>query len=218
MRITLLGATGFVGQVLLRHALAAGHQVTVLARHPGKLGSLEPRVTVIPGSYFEDEKLARALSGSEAVISAIGPLGKEAGQPGEYTRAMRSLIGAMKARGIRRLVWIGGAPLALPGERLDFTRGLLKLAIDLLWGKNLLQTKNQEYALLAQSGLDWTAIRPPQIIPGRSAGTVLADARRLPGLRVGVEDVAAFLLQQLASLEWVGKAPFLASGKPKKFL
>ena len=38
MKIALLGSTGFVGTVLLKKALAQGHQLKVLARSPEKIG------------------------------------------------------------------------------------------------------------------------------------------------------------------------------------
>ena len=37
MKIVLLGATGFVGSVLLDEALRRGHSATAIVRHPEKL-------------------------------------------------------------------------------------------------------------------------------------------------------------------------------------
>lgn len=40
MKLTILGATGSGGRELVKHALAANHTVTILARHPEKLETL----------------------------------------------------------------------------------------------------------------------------------------------------------------------------------
>ena len=37
MHIALIGASGFVGSAILKEALARGHEVAALVRHPEKL-------------------------------------------------------------------------------------------------------------------------------------------------------------------------------------
>ena len=39
MRVTIFGATGGIGAELLQQSLAAGHEVTVAVRNPGKLAA-----------------------------------------------------------------------------------------------------------------------------------------------------------------------------------
>ena len=41
MKAALLGATGFVGSILLKEALDRGHIVTAIVRHPEKLEKRE---------------------------------------------------------------------------------------------------------------------------------------------------------------------------------
>ena len=49
---------------------------------------------------------------------------------------------------------------------------------------------------------------------GMMAGVVLADANTGVGHKVDVEDLVEFMLAQIDSTEWVGRAPLVASGKP----
>lgn len=212
MKIAILGSTGFVGKRLLKRALAEGYEVKVLVRDPEKLGDLKDKVEVIQGNYFEADKVDQTICGTEAVLSTIGPLAKNTGTPEQFEQAMVSLVSAMKKNRLTRIIWTGGAPTTFGNEKLGFKRSLLKFVIDLYWGKHVLQTKNKEYSVLARSGLDWTLVRPPQITEGAPTGKVIADEKNLAGTKIDVEDVAAFILDQIKSDKWMGKAPLLASG------
>ena len=52
MKIALIGATGFVGTPVLAELLSRGHQVTVLARNPGKLAA-QPGLTVVAADALD---------------------------------------------------------------------------------------------------------------------------------------------------------------------
>lgn len=80
MRILLTGASGFIGQHLLRALLAEGHHVVCAVRKPGD--DSDPRLTTIHADFTNDTDksawLAR-LSGIDAVINAVG-IFKESGE------------------------------------------------------------------------------------------------------------------------------------------
>jgi uncharacterized protein YbjT (DUF2867 family) len=64
---------------------------------------------------------------------------------------------------------------------------------------------------LAASGLDWTVVRvgPLRDDPGRGAW-LAADDGSIVGMRsIARADVAAFMLAQLASEEWLRRRPVL---------
>lgn len=73
MRILLTGASGFIGQHLLRALLAEGHHVVCAVRKPGN--AADPRLTYVHADFTNDTDksawLAR-LSGIDAVINAVG--------------------------------------------------------------------------------------------------------------------------------------------------
>ena len=72
MKIALIGATGFVGTPLLAEFLSRGHQVTVLARNPGKLAA-QPGLTVVQADALDAAQVAKAAAGHDAVVSAYNP-------------------------------------------------------------------------------------------------------------------------------------------------
>ena len=111
MRITLFGATGFVGKKLLELALQQHHEITVLARTPDKLGALQSQVNCIEGDYFDPLAVRSALHGAQAVLSCIGPpLGFGRSKfIGKYPQAMTSLIDELNKAGVSRIITIAKA-------------------------------------------------------------------------------------------------------------
>src|ERR1700691_4149974 len=65
-------ATGATGRRVVKHALAQGHLVTAVARHPERL-SFADRLSFVPRDVTSPSGLTGALDGVEAVISCIGP-------------------------------------------------------------------------------------------------------------------------------------------------
>ncbi|HUE22016.1 MAG TPA: NAD-dependent epimerase/dehydratase family protein [Bryobacteraceae bacterium] len=90
-RIAVLGATGHIGQAVVRHALDHGRQVTALSRRwdPPELHGLPVRLQRIDACL---ESLADAVSGHDLLIDAAAPYPLELCQPG--TPAWRADVDA----------------------------------------------------------------------------------------------------------------------------
>ena len=71
MKLIVFGATGGVGQHLVRMALEAGHEVTAFVRTPDKLETKEG-IQIIQGDAFDAQSVAAAIIGHDAVISCLG--------------------------------------------------------------------------------------------------------------------------------------------------
>ena len=80
----------------------------------------------------------------------------------------------------------------------------------MVWKPGLI-AKQLEWEVLQKSWLDWTLIRPPRIVRGKSKGEIVADEKNLASLEIDVEDLAEFILNQIASKEWIKKAPLVAT-------
>ncbi|MEO8571931.1 MAG: NAD(P)H-binding protein, partial [Chloroflexota bacterium] len=72
MQVTILGATGRIGSMAMTEALARGHDLILLSRRPPTAPSIEHASTII-GAVADPEALRRAVTGSAAVIAALGP-------------------------------------------------------------------------------------------------------------------------------------------------
>src|SRR3954453_3954066 len=72
MRIAVFGANGGTGRLLTQQALEAGHDVVAVLRRPAQLPLVHERLTVVEADVHDVEAVARAVAGSEAVLSTLG--------------------------------------------------------------------------------------------------------------------------------------------------
>jgi uncharacterized protein YbjT (DUF2867 family) len=69
MRVTVLAATGRLGQALVRHLLAEGHEVVAVGRDPQKLAALPGTVTRRAADFADGPALTAALADAVRVVS-----------------------------------------------------------------------------------------------------------------------------------------------------
>ncbi len=112
-RILILGATGGTGRLIVRQALARGHDVTALVRSPEKGRGLEG-ARIIVGDARDGAALRGAVAGQAAIISALGTPASPFGEVTILPTATRALVSAIKARQVARLVCVEGVGAATP--------------------------------------------------------------------------------------------------------
>jgi putative NADH-flavin reductase len=214
MKLTIIAATGGIGQQLVRQALAAGHDVTAVARDPGKLPEAlraEAQAVAVdlavatPGNLAD---LEAAFAGADAVLSGLGP--KATSDAGITTRGTRAIIEAMRKAGVRRLVVVSAAPVGTvpaPGRpnppRHDPGDGFFMRQVGARLARTLFGAVYADLAemedLLRDSGLDWTVVRPPRLtdrpLTARYRTAVGQNVRG--GWLVSRADVAHFMLAAL---------------------
>jgi nucleoside-diphosphate-sugar epimerase len=70
MRVLVIGGTGVLGRPAVRRLLAAGHDVTGLARNDERAAVIAAQgVTPVVGDLFDADSLAKAMVGQEAVLN-----------------------------------------------------------------------------------------------------------------------------------------------------
>ena len=210
MKLAILGSTGFVGKILIKKALVAGHQVKALARSPEKLGDLKAKVEVVQGDMFEPSQLQKLIHDVDAVISVAGPPLTGRHDSNKHGNSMNFVVDAMKAANVDRLITITGAAAKVPGQKLGFKQSLLRVVLSIL-KPDVIKTKDIELKIISESGLNWTVIRPPLISTGKPTGKVAALESEMPGTKIDVEDITDFILSLLQTHEWDHKAPVVAS-------
>lgn len=70
--IALTGATGFIGQRVVKRLAAAGQRVRILVRDPTRLTTQEEHCDVIAGDLSDPQSLHRFAEGADAVIHLAG--------------------------------------------------------------------------------------------------------------------------------------------------
>src|ERR1051325_10042464 len=76
-KVCIVGASGKLGQYLVRHALDRGYEVVGVCRAEsvGKLDAFEGRITVIPGAADDRAVIERAVAGCDGVLTVLVPRG-----------------------------------------------------------------------------------------------------------------------------------------------
>ncbi|MEU9357471.1 NAD(P)-binding oxidoreductase [Streptomyces sp. NPDC048301] len=175
MRLTVFGATGAVGQEIVRQAAGAGHEVTAVVRDPARLPEgLRARDLhgVVP---LDDTAGVRgAVAGRNAVLSGLGCRGRRAG--GVAERLTGRVLEAMEAEGVRRLLVVSAAPVGPePADDPLLDRAARRVIGAVL--KEVYADLARMEAALAASGTDWTSVRPPKLTNGPLTGRY----RTVPG-------------------------------------
>ncbi|MFF3863613.1 NAD(P)-dependent oxidoreductase [Streptomyces sp. NPDC002209] len=208
MQLTLLGATGPIGQQVLRQALAAGHRVTALVRDAARLPQRgDERVTVVIGDAASAVDVEEAARGSQALISALGP-GKDY-KSTLATRTAGPVLEAMAAAGVERLVWLSALGSGDTARRQSlFQAGASKLVMG-----TLMADKGIADETIARSDRAWTIALPVMFADGRTTGdyaTIPLDGTHgRVGGRINRVDVADFLLSAAADDLWVRRRVIL---------
>ncbi|MHA6260140.1 NAD(P)-dependent oxidoreductase [Sporosarcina sp. CAU 1771] len=197
MKIALFGATGRVGNVVLKKALADGYEVTVLVRSPKKL---EPhnRVKVIQGDVRDEKAVERTIEGMDVVFSALGT-----DKTTTLTDSVSHIIRAMNKEEVRRIVTIGTAGILQ--SRIDTS----KLRYEAGDSNRKLTFAAEEhrkvYEFLKESNLDWTIVCPTYLPDGEAEGLYRIERNFLPenGKRITVEDTASFAYGELILKKYI---------------
>lgn len=209
MRIVVFGASGGTGRELVKQGLAQGHDVTVFVRNPAAFTSGD-RLHIVVGDARNGKAVAPAIGGQDAVLSALGgTLGDDTLLP----ESMEHILAAMKQARVRRLIVLGASGV-WPGatKRLSAPMRAMARVFDATLLKKPFRAQRAMQTKIQASDTDWTVVQPPRLVNKPGTGRFRVDGEALPaaGVKIARADVAAFMLAQLASAEWVRKSPFIA--------
>jgi putative NADH-flavin reductase len=167
MKIAVIGASGQIGAFIRDEALARGHQVTAIMRHPEKIPVQDPRLHVVKADILKD-KVDELVKGHDAVISAYNPGWKNPDMYNQQIEGYKRIISGVKESGIKRLLVVGGAGSleVAPGVQVLDTASFSEQV-----KKGVLATREVLYMLKEEKELEWTFLSPPtSIAPGERTG------------------------------------------------
>ncbi|WP_086726290.1 NAD(P)-dependent oxidoreductase [Streptomyces carpinensis] len=160
MNLTVFGATGGIGQEIVRQALAAGHRVTAVVRDPARLTVTGDGLEVFRTDLHDPAAVRPAVAGRDAVLSGLGARSRK--DAGVTTRLTRSVLGAMEAEGVRRVLVVSAGPVGPePAGDGALDRTARKVVSAIL--KDVYADLREMEAELARSTTDWTVVRPPRL-------------------------------------------------------
>ena len=206
MKVLVLGATGGTGREIVQQLKALGHAPVALVRSTVKAKELG--AALIQGDARDEAVLFEALAGCDAVISALGTPPSPFREVTLLSAASRALVAAMSRRGVKRLVCITGigAGDSRGHGGFAFDRIILPLLLHKVYAD-----KDRQEAIIAQSDLDWVLVRPAILNdkPRRGNIRALMNLDGFHGGGIARSDVAAFVVDQLASDAFVRKRPLI---------
>ena len=205
MNLVVFGASGATGHRLVRQALMRDHAVRAFVRDPRKLTLQDSRLSTIQGEVTDCSAVARAVEGQAAVICSLGARSPLRPYPA-FTEGIQQLVRAMRSTGVSRFVYLSFLGVRAGRRQLRFP---FRQLVPLLLPGAIADHESNEREI-RQSGLAWTIVRPPKLTEGPPTGNYrvgeeIHATSRFPALARA--DVAAFMLDQLSSTEFVGRAP-----------
>lgn len=220
MKLTIFAATGGTGLQVLEQAVAAGHEVTAVARNPRKLPA-QVRTVTADFTAPDPAALRSAVEGADAALSGLGP--RNSTEYGITSRGTRAITDAMKAMDVRRIVVVSVAGISViptPGRpnppKRDpgvgfFVRNVISPIANMRLGKHYADVALMEDHLRG-SGLDWTSVQLPLLTDKPLTGTYRTAYEQSVrgGLRIARADAAHFMLQVLERPETIGHSIAIA--------
>lgn len=220
LSLTIFGANGGTGAAAVKQALAAGHRVTAVTRHPEQFTQRHDRLTVFKGDATVPGDVVEAIEGADAVLSALGVPYSHA-PISLYSDSARCLVQAMSQTGPRRLVVVTSS--AVDPNGFPVTSSVSRIIGKYVIGPVIHSLGRTMYAdmlrmedIVRGSGLDWTILRPPALFDKEEAGPVQVSLVPMAGQFVARQDLAAIMLTEASSAEHYQQTVYVRSldGRP----
>ncbi|MEM7097898.1 MAG: NAD(P)-binding oxidoreductase [Pseudomonadota bacterium] len=209
--ILVIGASRGIGLEATKQLLSEGHGVRAFARTASSSITLEhPRLEKFDADALDEGALQSAIRGSDGVIQSLGipfDLNMIAGPISIFSRATETLVAAMQKERVDRLLCVTGFG---SGDCHPHIHWLQKPAFNLVFGRAYADKSRQE-AIIKDSHLDWTIVRPGMLTNGgmREDYKVLREPADWVNGSISRESVAHFLCQQATSEAFTHTSPVL---------
>ncbi|MFJ7270070.1 SDR family oxidoreductase [Streptomyces sp. NPDC099050] len=184
MNITVLGATGGTGRLVVAQLLARRHSVRAAVRKPKKASSLGTDLVAFDLTSATPDDFAELFAGTDAVINAAATSSMMKRQADLVDRAgVIAAIEAAATLGVKRWIQVSMMGSGESGRVPVYLRATG-------------QAKHAADTHLATAGMTWTVIRPPWLTDGPGAGTI-SVGERLPEGSLTRTDLAAVAVECL---------------------
>ena len=217
-KVAIIGASGTYGCGVLARAEQLGVHAVVVTRSPHKFNDVKPTTTIVDTQLNEHQKLTRAFTGCDGVISALGDHRKLRPK----THCLPHVWNAMKAVGVTKYVGMASGAMMMPGE----SRGLFQHTVHpllgtlKLFGVDFLQQNEWERDSLitganGADGITWVITRIVRPTRTPFVGAHVHKDKRGP-INCSIYDLGDFCLHAVASNQWNKLAPHVSSGPQPK--
>lgn len=179
-KFAVIGATGYVGQAVVKELASRGHQATAFARDMSKVPQADNVQAVLADVHSAE--FAKQLQGFDGVVSAFNPGWTNPNIGADFTRGANAIVEAAKVANVPYLLVVGGAGslFVAPNVQLIDTPDFPKEIFD---GANAARHLLND--LRDRRDVNWAFVSPPALL-GVTAGF---SEERTGAYRLGAEDL-----------------------------
>lgn len=205
MKIIVFGATGRVGQHVLKQALEKGFEVTAFVRTPSKIEVEHGQLHIIQGDAFSKEEVAKAIAGHDVVVSCLGSSnGMKAST--ELEEMTKNIVDGMKEHHVNRIIYTASAGIygEIPGISGKMVMKMLKHA---------LKDHRNAVDYITENGLNYTIVRPMGLTNDEFTGVYREAKEGIPekGRKIPRADVAHFIIKALNDKQYENASVAIAT-------
>jgi uncharacterized protein YbjT (DUF2867 family) len=211
LRVCIVGASGKLGQYMVRLALDRGYEVTGVCREQSvpKLDAFKGRITIMPGATDDREVIRRAVAGCDAVLTVLVPRGVN-----QYaSRTAQAVLDYAQPEA--RLVFSCGWHITRDGQDV-YSRMFVTVLSAAGWLARVaryadLDDQVRACRLIFASNTRWTVVRGSKLQEGDSQGLPVWS-RHVGDPILGSNmtrrvDFALFMVAAIEDDDLVGEAP-----------
>ena len=211
MTITVFGATGGIGMLLVNKALAEGYTVNAYVRNPSKLDLKHPKLTVIKGELDDFKSIKNAIAGVDCVICTLGPPLKRKYEGWAILDGHQNIIRAMESENVKRFITIATPSVRFQKDVPSMITNLPPVMAKLFFPKaykEIVQVGDN----VVFSKLDWTIVRflAPNDKPSTGDVKVTFGDKKIKW-GISRTDIADFLLTQIKDTQYIHSMPIIGS-------
>ncbi|ANU14608.1 Flavin reductase [Planococcus halocryophilus Or1] len=196
MKIIVFGATGGVGQSVVKQAIEKGFEVTAFVRTPAKLELAHDKLTVVKGDAFNPVEVAAAIAGHDAVVSCLGS-SQGMKKSTELEEMTKNIVSGMQKHDVKRIVYTASA-----GVHGELTGVSGKLIMKML--QNALTDHRAATDVIQTHALTYTFVRPMGLTNGDFTGKYREVTTGVPEKAKSIPraDVAHFIVKALTDAQY----------------
>lgn len=205
MKISIIGATGFVGRALVAEALLRHHQVTAISRHSNQLSQHAHLITAA-GDITDIPWLTSRLKGQDVVISAFNGGWQNPNLYQDTVAGNLAILQAVQKSMVKRFIVVGGAGSLKTTAGIDLIDSPDFPAEIKPGAQAMREFKNQ---LQSIDSLDWTYVSPAAMLEEgertetfRLGGDQLLMNGNTPA-KISVEDFAVAILDEVNNSQFI---------------
>jgi putative NADH-flavin reductase len=205
LKLVVIGASQGTGKATVTEALARGHQVVAVSRHPATLGLEHANLKKLAADVVAPLTLKGIFDGADAVIIALGSkLGALRKDPTIMSRGTAYVMTEMRNAGVKKLVVLSSDGT---GDSVVHFGFLLRVVVRNGLLRGPFADHDRQEAIVRASNLDWTIARPTRLTdgPAKHAYQKTTDLTKVPSF-ISRADTAHFMVDAAESGSWVGKA------------